>query len=194
VDTKPDEMKMLKVIQINSQHKRVAGDALCRELIENDIDVALIQEPYLSKTTSRIPSLPSSYCQYSTEDKKQTRSCVIIKKAISHYPLKQFFSNVMIPVVIRTNCDKAMNAISYVFENFCVSHKISQKKCIIGSDTNCHCCLVGYNKSNSRGLEWEDFIATNEMFVHNISKIPTFLNSRGFSSTIIPHHFYHNRL
>jgi len=40
------EMKPLRCLQVNSQHKRAATNNLVRTMTDNQIDLAFIQEPY----------------------------------------------------------------------------------------------------------------------------------------------------
>jgi hypothetical protein len=41
-------MDNIKVVQINLLHSRAATALMCRKLLADNIDVALIQEPWLS--------------------------------------------------------------------------------------------------------------------------------------------------
>ena len=55
----------MKILHLNCQHKARANDILTQNLIDLNIDIALIQEPYISKKTNQIPSIPNhAYRQY----------------------------------------------------------------------------------------------------------------------------------
>jgi len=42
-------MDIIKVVQINLHHSRAASALMCKKLLVDNIDVALIQEPWLSR-------------------------------------------------------------------------------------------------------------------------------------------------
>jgi hypothetical protein len=46
-------MDIIKVEQINLHHSRAASALMCRKLLADNIDVALIQEPWLSGGNQR---------------------------------------------------------------------------------------------------------------------------------------------
>ena len=57
----------MKIMQINGQHKKAAMDNMCNDILELGIDCVLIQEPYISKKTGKIPGVPPNYIQYHKE-------------------------------------------------------------------------------------------------------------------------------
>ena len=57
-------------------------------------------------------------------------------------------------------------------------------KGILGLDSNAHSVLVGYDKSDRRAQEWEEFMIENNLTIHNDSHSCTFENTRGFKSKI----------
>lgn len=160
------------------------------EIVEKDIDIALISEPYLYK--SCMVKIPPGYVAYAADE--DGLAAIIVKKRISHFALKFYFSIWMIPVVIKVKdtrivfvslyCARQMAAVPHMLQYFFESQSVMYKNIIIGGDVNSHSCLVGYAKSDKRGCEWDDFVAKNDLVVHNIPNEVTFLNSRGHSSTI----------
>ena len=54
----------------------------------------------------------------------------------------------------------------------------------MGLDSISHSVVVGYDKSDKRAQEWEEFMVENELMVHNNKQSCTFENSRGFTSKI----------
>jgi Holliday junction resolvasome RuvABC ATP-dependent DNA helicase subunit len=50
------EMKPLRCLQVNLQHKRAAMSSLVQMMSENQIDLAFVQEPYIiHNNLARIP-------------------------------------------------------------------------------------------------------------------------------------------
>lgn len=68
----------LKVVQINLQHSRLATDNLSVFLVEEDVDIALIQEPWVSNTEVKGLQLKGYKVFYKKMDGKP-RSCVVVK-------------------------------------------------------------------------------------------------------------------
>jgi hypothetical protein len=56
------EMKPLRCLQVNLQHKRAAMNNLVRTMTEKQIDLAFVQEPYnIRNHLARIPKLLRTY-------------------------------------------------------------------------------------------------------------------------------------
>jgi hypothetical protein len=56
------EMKPLSCVQVNLQHKRAATNNLVKMMIENQIDLAFVQDHYIiSNNLAGIPTLVRSY-------------------------------------------------------------------------------------------------------------------------------------
>ena len=163
------------------------------DLVSQDIHIALIQEPYISKHTNKIPSIPKGYSQY--HKGYGSMSAIIIRKNQSHFPLSEFITNALSSVVVQTK-EAGKIVISSLYcprlePPLCESWiKLQEKtkslgaQSITGVDSNCHTALVGYPKSDKRAEEWDTFLATTNLSIQNDPGIKTFQNSRGFQSTI----------
>ena len=81
----------LKVLQINLQHSKAASAAFCRYLLKEDVDVALIQEPWIFK--GRVAGLGECkgrliYC----DKENSSRTCIFVRSDIQCLPLLEFCS------------------------------------------------------------------------------------------------------
>lgn len=184
--------KRLKIIQINSQHKRTASQTIINAIISEDFDIALIQEPYISTFHDKIPGLPNHLTQYSSQKPKKTTTAIIIKKSIQHCLLEEFSDDEIqtIKIIGKDNLilssyygKRSEVAISIKLAML-IEKKSKSHKIIIGADVNCHSVLVGYQKSDLRASEWDDFIMSHRLKVENDRFSHTFENSRNQRSTI----------
>ena len=183
--------KSLKFMQLNAQHKRAANSAWQAEIIEKDVDVALIQEPYITKN-GMIPGLPSNYLQYSNGI--SAKSAVIVRRSLSHFHLSSFLSDDLVAVAVTSQthgrlvvcsiyCPCTADAIPSSFTSLLSAEK-GKGKLIAGIDTNGHSSFVGYNKSDTRAQAWEEILVSENLRLHNTFGAKTFRNTRGNESTI----------
>jgi hypothetical protein len=68
-------MDIIKVVQINLHHSRAAPAFMCRKLLADNIDVALIQEPWLSGGENQ-RSIICPNCD-------NPRTCIYVKNKIN---------------------------------------------------------------------------------------------------------------
>ena len=183
----------MKFIQINLQHKKRATDLLLAELTNLDIHIAIIQEPYVSKSTNKIPSIPKGYIQY--HNGFSSMSAIIIRKSISHFLLSEFTTNNMTSIVVSTKeagkvvvismyCPQSQPPLSEEWRNVQTKIKHLGAQSIVGADANCHSTQVGYKSNDKRADEWEPFLIAHDLLIHNEPNVKTFRNSRGHQSTI----------
>ena len=140
-----------------------------------------------------MPSVPKGFTQHHNGHGSTT--AIIIRKSLSHFPLSEFSTENMTSIVIHTkNVGKVVISSLYCPQRnppLCedwlkIQDKIKniRAESITGVDSNCHSTLVGYTKSDKRAEEWETFLITNNLVIHNDVGIKTFQNSRGYQSTI----------
>ena len=179
----------LHFLQINLQHKKTATDLLMQNIIQSNIDIALVQEPYINRN-GKIPSVPRGYTAFNASS-VDARSAIIIKSSFVHFPRTDFFSEDVVIVDIMIE-NKAVTFCSVycklseqpVPELLKKAVQSIRNEFIISVDTNCHSTLVGYGRSDLRANDWEKFLIDNFFSLHNESNMRTFKNSRGHTSTI----------
>ncbi|XP_073811695.1 uncharacterized protein isoform X2 [Musca autumnalis] len=80
---------MFKVVQINLKHSRIASDNLRNLLVEEDLDVGIIQEPYVYE--NEVKGLDNrGYKTIYMKDNGKPRSCLIVKNTINAFLCPQF--------------------------------------------------------------------------------------------------------
>ena len=185
----------MKFVQLNTQHKKVAMDNLFRDMCEQNIDCAIIQEPYISNKSETIPGLPPEYKQY--HNGVNSATAIIIRSTIKHFFVSEYTTERQ--TVIKVDTEERNREKLLIVSLYCPRGQeplpnewlsLTEKKSVLGNnlvagiDTNCHSILVGYPKSDKRAVEWEEFMATQNLTIHNEDNIMTFCNSRNYSSCI----------
>ena len=167
-------------------HKKNASDLLMKHIVDNNIHIALLQEPYYNKKRKIIPSVPRGYVVY-VNNSENPLAAVIVKENIHHFPLTNYFSDNLIAVQINLKasaiavaslyCPGRSEPIPASFIRFLDKYYPSQPNLVLGADTNAHCAVMGYNASDERGTRWEELVAEKSWVIHNIIGEPTFRNS-----------------
>ena len=197
MDNQHQEMsiKEIKIVQINIMHKKNASDVLMNHLSENDIHIALIQEPYFNTKSKSIPSIPSGYLAYYNMCNDVPLAAVIVKESVPHVQVTKFSTSNLVAIQINAKneaitfaslyCPRNSNPIPESFLHFLDHFHLKQPNLVLGADTNAHSAALGYAFSDPRGTVWDELIAEKSWIIHNSSSNPpTFRNSRGHESVI----------
>jgi hypothetical protein len=83
-------LDIIKVVQINLHHSRVASALICRKLLADNIDVALIQEPCFSG--GEIRGLRSKGDSIISPNCGNPRTCIYVKNRINSMANLRFCS------------------------------------------------------------------------------------------------------
>ena len=90
-------IRSIKVLQINLRHARLATASFAQTLLETDVDVALVQEPYAtcSSTSSPIiPFVPDSYeVFHMLNEDFLFGAAIVAKKSLQGRPFPEMASN-----------------------------------------------------------------------------------------------------
>ena len=84
-------------------------------------------------------------------------------------------------IIISVYSDITVDTISTELQSLVEYCETSQIPYIMGADTNSHSVLWGCDQNNSRGDDYEDFIASNGIGILNQGSLPTFQTSRASS-------------
>ena len=176
------------------QHKKTANDLLMNTVENTKTDViVLITEPYISKKTNLIPGVSQDFEQYHMG--YGSVSAIVARKTISQFRLTEFETNKLTAIKVNADnsqmivlaslyCPRGEDPISEEVKELVSKELKPGTKGIIGLDANAHSVLVGYDKSDKRAQEWEEFIIETNLSLHNKKHANTFENSRGFKSII----------
>ena len=185
-------MKTIRVLQINLQHKKFANDMAMKQIEDNNIDIVLIQEPYISTKSNRIPSIPTNYTTYYQGNKAV--AAIIIKKDIKHINLTKTMTEKVVAVRVETfdktiifvSCysPRQQEPVPFELEEKWLYYRRLAPNTILGADTNSHSTFLKYKKSDQRAVQWEEFTASKNLILCNNPDSITFENTRKQTSKI----------
>lgn len=183
---------VIRCFQINLHKSSVPAFNLMKELNNNKKYIAFCQEPYVSFGAVR--ATPSGSTHYSaTGHTKRQRASIIVSNDIPSFCLPQYCDPDTTTVGVKTEEGgdaKQMIVCSAYFPHdseetpptpmvrqlteYCDNKRLPL---IIAADTNAHHDLWGSSSNNSRGLSLEEFVMSNNLFVHNLGSKPTFVTA-----------------
>jgi len=158
-------------------------------MLENNIDLAFIQEPYLVEC--RIALFPLNFQIISSEDRPKA-AIVINPKTLKIMILERFTSNLDVFALVMCNDFEFYCVSSYMPPtipiNQCIDrinfflNEVSPQEIVICSDTNAK-SKVWFSPTNSlRGEDLLEFVIQNNLIILNNCKTPTFLSPSGQSN------------
>ena len=177
-------MRMLKVVQINLKHSRNATDNLRVLLAEEDLDLGIIQEPWIHE--SQVKGFQnSSYKVIYVKDKGRIRSCLLAKKHIDIFLCTQLSTADLTVAKVElaggrhfylASCYMAHDRSSPPEEVELLLSSIARENTIIlGCDANARHTIWGSSEVNDRGESLLDFINANSFTICNSGTDPTFI-------------------
>jgi hypothetical protein len=152
-------MDIIKVVQINLLYIRAASALICRKLLADNINVALIQEPWLSGGKKRAlrckgGSIISSNCD-------NPRTCIYVKNRINSMANLKFCSREVLAVVHDCSWRIRFSSVYRPYEDpdppsakmrDIVQHSAEEKReIILGIYANTHHILCGSRDIKPRG-------------------------------------------
>jgi hypothetical protein len=169
-------------------------------MLENEIDIALIQEPYVVDNQIRL--FPINFQIIQSEDHPKVGIVLNPKKA-KIMAINKHINKIQVWALIKYQnieihvCSAYMpppEDINISINNLQIAiNEIRPKNLIICSDTNAKSKLWFSKTNNRRGQEVIDFMVNNDLLIMNNSEIPTFMASFGESSidlTFINRHIF----
>lgn len=187
--------KNFKAIQLNLMKSKTATNELIGQMLINQIDVALIQEPYCYKTSTgyKVPSAPG--LKTISIGSGKILACIIVNEqlvkntmivpqlsnsnmAACHIEFKG--RSIVVASVyvqpyadIRTNIPELQKLVDYA----------ERKNIIIGGDFNAHSEIWFDRRNDGRSLYIEEFVLQNNLSIANRrSPIPTYQSIHGESN------------
>jgi ribonuclease HI len=180
---------MFNVYQLNLQHCKSATIEFLRNFNNNNIHVALLQEPYVrdKKLNGLKDSNNIILCDDSND---RPRACILINNKIQFICLNNFSDGDLFAIKIKIN-DGTELVLASVYMPYCnevmppqkllanlVSYcKIKNLQLIIGCDSNSHHTVWASSNTNKRGEHLLDFVTSNDLIVLNEGAEPTYVNS-----------------
>ena len=184
----PNE-SVTRFIQINLQKSKQASVLLTKNLNDTKIpiDIALITEPN-SFNNNHIKC--NGFDTIQSKSTEPARSCIMIRRKFNYLNLPQFSTRDSTAILVETkegqNSGQLIIASIYMepdpsgkppskaMQDIVNYSKQKQIPLIIGSDCNSHHPAWGSKDINTRGASLADYIATENLAIHNVGSKPTF--------------------
>lgn len=181
--------RKLQVVQINLHHCEAASEDLVQYLTKKDVDVALIQEPWLYRDKIRGLGTKNYELFYSRVEGKK-RACIVAKKSL-HFILLSQYSTSDLTVVAWEQKGKTQLLLASAYmpyeekepppkavRDLVQGAGAHGKHLVIGCDANGHHTQWGSKDINERGESILDFILTTDLNICNRGEVPTFANKK----------------
>lgn len=184
-------MNRIKIIQVNLHHAKGASAVLSRRFTKENINVGLIQEPWVNN--GRVLGCPSSSCRVLyDETQSKPRTAILVNRDTKFVPITEFIRRdiVAIKVEVPTIRGKTEVCIASAyfpgdvedvppcsvvhFVNYC---KKINAQFIIGCDANAHHTIWSSTDINKRGEDLLNYMSSNNIDICNRGDSPTFVNS-----------------
>ena len=175
---------MLKVLQINLHHSKVASANLLLLLNEAHYDVVLIQEPWVSKGS--VCGLRTPIYTLISHATGRCRACILIRKNLNFFFLNTFSEADLVAIAVGMDGDWIRLGSVYLAYDLDIpsqslvslvgSSQTANIPIILGCDANAHHDLWGSSNTNNRGESLLDFIFMNNLSICNVGNKPTFIN------------------
>ncbi|XP_061396049.1 uncharacterized protein LOC133331684, partial [Musca vetustissima] len=171
-------------MQINLHHCKAAADELLLSLTNSEVDIALVQEPYIYKNmVSRLRNANFDIFAASMGDK--VRTCIVGKKSLNLIFLSNYSNGDMCTVRLEHKTGRAtlLSSVYMPFEEMdppatCVRKMLDEMtstcNVILGCDANAHHFQWGSKDTNKRGDSVFDFILSYNLRICNRGSDPTF--------------------
>ncbi|XP_073821388.1 uncharacterized protein [Musca autumnalis] len=154
------QQQELRVVQINLHHCRAAAAELLLSLTKTEVDIALVQEPYLHK--NRVSGLNDGrYSIFSASNGEKVRSCIVAKKSLNLIQLYNYSDGDTTVVRLEVGSGRALVLASVympyeepnppgILLRKLVEETMSKANLIVGCDANAHHFHWGSSDTNSR--------------------------------------------
>lgn len=181
-------MEQIKVGQLNLHHCREASALLCKRLAGGDLDLALIQEPWIHDGSIMGLKVKGYNLFYDTLCNRP-RACIIAKSGLNAINLVNYLDGDLVAVSINHIVNGCRTDFVFVsaylpydgVDPLSVKAKAvlnlcgSKKKLVFGCDANAHHTVWGSSDCNKRGEDLMDYILFFNLYLLNRGNEPTFV-------------------
>lgn len=183
---------VLKIIQGNILHCKLANSTLCHSFMKKNLDFAMIQEPYVNKKRfiqwNKLKG--TMFTDYSAG---KVRTCIFAKSnpnytvvAISEF-CNQDLTTVRVDYKINDKPETVILASAYLpyeernppsqqFQNLVSFCKNGNFELIISCDANAHHTVWGSTDIYPRGKSLSEYLSSTNLLIQNKGNTPTFVN------------------
>ena len=180
--SKSRDFKSLKCLQINLRHSKIASASLAQVIVDFDIDLVLIQEPYaFSATHPVIPNVPTGYSTFHALTKDHAYGSAIIARDLiaTKFNLKnRHFDNHVACVELTTDdgplyfCSLYLRPSEPAFLSSATTifDSIGSTKAVYGVDSNARNPVWNSITTDVRGAELETLLHFKKLNIANVAR------------------------
>ncbi|XP_073811732.1 uncharacterized protein [Musca autumnalis] len=174
----------LRILQINLHHCKAAAAELLLSLTTSEVDIVLVQEPYIYK--NKVSGLSNAnFDIFAATEGDKVRTCIVGKKSLNLIFLSNYSNGDMCTVRLEhgTGMATLLSSVYMSFEapdplNLDVRRLLDDMmgtcNVILGCDANAHHFQWGSKDTNKRGESIFDFILSYNLRICNRGNDPTF--------------------
>lgn len=183
-------MDTFKCLQINLHHAKDPTRVLENEFSKGGFKVGLLQEPFTG-STSKIEALKCGTIVYDGSGTSSPRAALLFN-GIKYIPLGQFINKDFVAAYTEmtiNGClkkiafasgyhDATKNVVPEYLEKFIAFCKDNGIEFIYGCDANAHNKVWASKRTDTRGIEFLEFITLNDLYILNKGEQPTYLTTK----------------
>lgn len=175
----------MELLQINLQHSKLATLALVNKIMNSNISIILVQEPWLNGlgAISGFQDLKNFEIFFKSENK--IRACILVKKDIKAFLLGNYSSGDLVAVACEKKGFRNLCVVSsyFPYEDMTIPSDrmrtlVDKNKwdIVIGCDSNAHHTQWGSTDINPRGELFFEYIMETNLEICNVGNNPTFIS------------------
>jgi hypothetical protein len=187
---KSKQKKNIKSLQLNLQHSRAANFNLAQIILQYNIDIAFVQEPY--RSLNNVAGFPKSFRIFAIGNNGKRSAIIVNNNHVDVLAITQVSHEDIILTEIRYKGLTFYGASLYLHIDRDIERDLEAIEDIIqltkgqglllAIDSNVRSKLWSDTCTNTRGRTLEEFIITRDLFIINeATDIPTFETNRGRS-------------
>lgn len=172
----------LRLVQINLKHSISATENLLIYLNDNNVDICLIQEPWVNEERIRgLKTLDFNLFYRVPEKGVRPRTCILVRKNITAFLLTNYCDDDTTTIQLENGSESLVLTSAYLAHDREIPTQLfktlvaSNKDAIFCCDANARHVAWGNVATNERGEYLADFISLNNLTLHNRGNTPTFI-------------------
>lgn len=182
-NNEPSAATKIRLVQVNLKHKILAIENALINFNINNIDVALIQEPWIRH--GKIMGFSSKdykmFYKTSSAEDYRPRACILVKNNINAFLLPSFSDGDTTTVCLESSQGRIIVTSAYLAHELAaptpsITRLMTdlEDEAILGLDANSRHTAWGSTSCNERGKSLFEFISSSDLSICNRGNTPTF--------------------
>ena len=171
-----------RLVQINLKKKISASENLLIFMNENNLDISLIQEPWVNgRRIQGLNSKEFNLFYKVPEGDSNPRSCILVRKGLIAFLLTDYCDEDTTAVILESGNETIILVSAYLSHDKDIPQstlrRLAERKgnLILGCDANARHVAWGNTATNERGECLTDFISNYNLTLQNKGDTPTFI-------------------